>query len=109
MTEETRAGRPPERPLLVRDALEDVHAVLADPLGFSSRDGMTLARENAQVPVHLSPILSTDPPRRGTYADLEPALVGAVESLIDFITEVLSRPDPSHSSSVRGRSDGRSA
>jgi hypothetical protein len=29
-----------------------------------------------------------------TYADLEPALVGAVESLIDFITEVLSRPDP---------------
>jgi Protein of unknown function (DUF3097) len=31
-----------------------------------------------------------------TYAELEPTLVQAVESLIDFITEVPSRPDPSH-------------
>jgi Protein of unknown function (DUF3097) len=31
-----------------------------------------------------------------TYADLEPTLVRAVESLIDFVTEVPTRLDPSH-------------
>ena len=44
---------------------EDIHAVLADPVCFSSRQ-MTLMKEAAEgpeVPEHLKSILSADPPR----------------------------------------------
>ncbi len=47
---------------------EDVHAVLADPQGFSSRDGVTLNNEAAELPVHMkSKALLDDTGRAGDH------------------------------------------